>query len=108
QQSPVGKTMIEILQTYAPYRDDDYYDEDNSPEVKRFYGDDGWLVKVEAWNPGCNFGEIEIGDNVSKLTEILGEPDSESSSEWRYIAGEFGSITFRIKNGKITRMIFDE
>ena len=108
QQSPVGKMIIKILQTYAPYLDDDYYDEDNSPEVKRFYGDDGWLVKVEAWNPGSNFGEIGIGDNASKLTEILGEPDSESRTERRYIAGEFGSITFRIKDGKITRMIYED
>ena len=108
QQSTIGKMIIEILLTYAPNLDNDYYDEDNSPEVKRFYGDDGWLLRVEAWNSGSKFGEIEIGDNVSKLTKILGEPDSESSSEWRYIAGEFGSVTFRIKDGKITRMIFDE
>ena len=108
QQSPIGKMIIEILLTYAPYLENDYYDEDNSPEVKRFYGDDHWLHKVEAWNPGSNFGEIEIGDNIDKLTEILGEPDSESNSELRYIAGEFGAITFKVKNGKITRMIFDE
>lgn len=109
QRSPAGKLIIEVLQRYAPRKDEDYYNEyEDSPEVKRNYNREGWLVRVEAWNPGSDFGEIEIGDNVSKLTKILGKPNSKSDSEWEYNAGDAATFTFKIKNGKITRMIYEE
>ena len=108
QKSPAGRLIVEVLQTYAPREDYDYYNEyDDSPEVKRKYRD-GWLARVEAWNPGSYFGEIEIGDRVSKLNQILGEPDSSSKSQYRYSAGDYATFTFKIEDGKITRMIYEE
>ncbi len=97
-----------MLQTYSPYEEYDYYGEyDYEPEVKRDYRS-GWLSRVEAWNPGSHFGEIEIGDSVSKLNQILGEPDSSSKSEYRYLAGDYAVFTFKIQDEKITRMIYEE
>ena len=108
QKSPAGKLIIQVFQTYAPDQDNDYYDGDDSPEVKRTYNKQGWLVKVEAWKPGCTFGDIEIGDSTSKLTRILGDPDTKSASEWEYEAGDYAILAFRVKNGKITRMVYEE
>ena len=39
---------------------------------------------------------------------ILGEPDELSSSEYRYLAGDYAVFTFKIQDGKITRMIYEE
>ncbi len=109
QQSEIGKFIIKILLTYAPYKDNDYYDEyESGPEVKRRYDEKGWLVRVEAWKTGCSFGDVKIGDNVSVLSDKLGEPDSMSDSAWRYIAGSSTLLTFNIKDGKIVRMIYEE
>ena len=114
QKSPAGKLIVQVLQTYAPYKDNDYWGEYDGefeyPEVKRTYDDKGWLVKVEAWQPNKDFGfgEIYIGDSAGKLTRILGEPDTRSASEWEYEAGDFAIFVFRVKDGKITRMIYEE
>ena len=114
QQSAVGKMIINVLQTYCPNEDNDYWGEYDGefdyPEVKRSYNKQGWLVRVEAWNPSKDFGfgDIHIGDNVSKLREILGEPDNDRGTEWRYMAGNYAAFTFSVKDGKITRMIYEE
>ena len=114
QKSPAGKLIVQVLQTYAPYKDNDYWGEYDGefdyPEVKRSYDKQGWLMKVEAWQPSKDFGfgDIRIGDNVSKLREILGEPDSDSGSEWRYMAGNYAAFTFSVRDGKISRMIYEE
>ena len=114
QKSPAGKLIVQVLQTYAPYKDNDYWGEYDGefdyPEVKRSYDKQGWLIKVEAWQPSKDFGfgEIRIGDSTSKLTRILGEPDTKSSSEWEYEAGDFAIFVFRVRDGKITRMIYEE
>ena len=113
QKSPVNKMVTNILQTYSPYEEYDYWGEYNSdfdyPEVKRSYDRQGWLTRVEAWNPSKDFGfgDIYIGDDISKLTKILGEPNRKSGSECEYTAGS-SSLTFRIENGKITRMIYED
>lgn len=113
QKSPVNKTVIKILLTYCPYRDYDYWGEYDGefdyPEVTRTYNKQGWLMGVEAWNPSKDFGfgDIHIGDDAGKLTKILGEPDKKSGSEYEYTAGT-SSLTFRIENGKITRMIYED
>lgn len=115
QKSPVHNMVIDILQVYSPYEDYDYYTEYGGEEVKRTYDKSGWLVRVEAWKPGCSFGNdgqdesknISIGDDVSKLAKILGEPNRKSGSEYEYTAGT-SSLTFRIENGKITRMIYED
>ena len=116
QESRVGKLIIDILQVYSPYKDYDYYTEYGGEEVKRKYDKSGWLVRVEAWKSGCAFGNdgdnsknIYIGDSTNKLSEILGDPDKKSDSELVYMAGDSeSSLTFRIENGKITRMIYEE
>ena len=114
QKSPVGKLILEVLQTYCPYRDYDYWGEYDGefeyPEIKRSYDRRGWLVKVEAWQPNKDFGfgELRIGDSTSKLTRVLGEPDNKSASAWTYEAGEYATFTFRIRDGKIVRMIYEE
>ncbi len=113
QKSPVNKTVIKILLTYCPFRDYDYWGEYDSqfvyPEVTRTYNKQGWLTGVEAWNPSKDFGfgDIYIGDDASKLTELFGEPNRKSDSEYEYTAGT-SSLTFRIENGKITRMIYED
>ena len=115
QKSPVHNMIIDILQVYSPYEDYDYYTEYGGEEVKRTYDKSGWLVRVEAWKKGCSFGNdgqdsgknISIGDDAGKLTKILGEPDKKSGSEYEYTAGT-SSLTFRIENGKITRMIYED
>ena len=115
QKSPVNKMVIDILQVYSPYEEYDYYTEYGGEEVKRNYDKSGWLVRVEAWKPGCSFGNdgqdesknISIGDDVSKLAKILGEPNKKSDSECEYTAGT-SSLTFRTENGKITRMIYED
>ena len=80
------------------------------PEIKRSYNKQGWLVRVEAWNysKDFGFGDIHIGDNVNKLREFLGEPDSDNGSEWQYLAGNYATFTFSIRDGKISRMIYEE
>jgi len=115
QQSRAGKLIMDILQVYSPYKDNDYYSEYGGEEVKRKYGRDGWLRRVEAWKSGCSFGNdadtdknINIGDNVSKLEKVLGEPDDMSGSEWIYTAGDYATLTFRVRDGKIVRMIYEE
>ena len=115
QKSPVNKMVIDILQVYSPYEDNDYYTEYGGEEVKRTYDKSGWLVRVEAWKKGCSFGNdgqdesknITIGDDVSKLAKLFGEPDNKSDSECEYTAGT-SSLTFKIENGKITRMIYED
>ena len=115
QKSPVNKMVIDILQVYSPYEDNDYYTEYGGEEVKRTYDKSGWLVRVEAWKKGCSFGNdgqdesknITIGDDVSKLAKIFGEPDRKSDSECEYTAGS-SSLTFKFENGKITRMIYED
>lgn len=103
QRSPVGRLIPAIHNEYYFY---DEYDDDR-PEIKRTYRDD-WLVRVEVWDTENTFGEIKIGDKVSKLTRILGEPDSSSKSQYRYSAGDYATFTFKIQDGKITRMIYKE
>ena len=115
QKSPIHNIVIDILQVYSPYEDYDYYTEYGGEEVKRTYDKSGWLVRVEAWKKGCSFGNdghdesknISIGDDVSKLAKILGEPGKKSGSEYEYTAGT-SSLTFRIDDGKITRMIYED
>ena len=115
QKSPVNKIVIDILQVYSPYKDNDYYTEYGGEEVRRTYDESGWLVRVEAWKPGCSFGNdgqgesknITIGDNAGKLTKLFGDPDKKSDSECEYTAGS-SSLTFRIEDGKITRMIYED
>ena len=115
QKSPVHAMVIDILQVYSPYEDNDYYTEYGGEEVKRNYDKSGWLVRVEAWKPGCSFGNdgqdesknITIGDDVSKLTKLFGEPNMKSDSEYEYTAGT-SSLTFKTENGKITRMIYED
>lgn len=115
QKSPVNKMVVDILQVYSPYEDEDYYTEYGGEEVKRTYDKSGWLVRVEAWKKGCSFGNdgqdesknITIGDDVSKLAKLFGEPDNKSDSECEYTAGT-SSLTFKIENGKITRMIYED
>ncbi len=115
QKSPVNKMVIDILQVYSPYEDEDYYTEYGGEEVKRTYDKSGWLVRVEAWKKGCSFGNdgqdesknITIGDDISKLAKLFGEPDRKSDSECEYTAGS-SSLTFKIENGKITRMIYED
>ena len=114
QRSAFNKMIIDVLQTYCPYEDADYWGEYDGefdyPEIKRKYNRKGWLSRVELWNPSehFGFGDIRIGDNVSKLRDILGEPDSETGSQWRYMAGSYAAFTFRVRDGKITRMIYEE
>ncbi len=115
QKSPVHAMVIDILQVYSPYEEYDYYTEYGGEEVKRTYDKSGWLVRVEAWKPGCSFGNdgqdesknITIGDDVSKLTKLFGEPNMKSDSEYEYTAGT-SSLTFKTENGKITRMIYED
>lgn len=114
QQSPFNKLIIDVLQTYSPYEDADYWGEYDGefeyPEIKRRYNRQGFLARVELWNQSnvFGFGDIHIGDNAGKLREILGEPDDETSSELQYMTGSYATFTFRVKNGKITRMIYEE
>ena len=114
QQSPAGRMIVSVLQTYCPNKDNDYWGEYDGefdyPEIKRKYNSQGWLSRVELWNPSKDFGfgDIRIGDNVSKLRDILGEPDKESDSECVYMAGSYATFTFRVRDGKITRMIYEE
>lgn len=115
QRSRAGKLILDVLQVYSPYEEYDYYDEYGGPEVRRKYNREGWLVRVEAWKPGCSFGNdadedknISIGDYIGKLNKILGEPDKMNGSEWIYNAGDYATFTFRIKDGKITRMIYED
>ncbi|MBR0150670.1 MAG: SH3 domain-containing protein [Synergistaceae bacterium] len=114
QRSLLNKLIIDVLQTYCAYEDDDYWGEYDGefdyPEIKRKYNSQGWLSRVELWNPSKDFGfgDIRIGDNVSKLRDILGEPDKESDSECVYMAGSYATFTFRVRDGKITRMIYEE
>ena len=114
QSSSAGKMIIDVLQTYCPYRDHDYWGEYDGeyvyPEVRRKFDSQGWLVRVEAWeaNKDFGFGDIHIGDSEEKLTEILGDPDEDTGPERIYMAGSSASLTFRVEDGKITRMIYEE
>lgn len=114
QRSPFSKLIVDVLQTYCPYEDDDYWGEYDGefeyPEIKRRYNKQGWLARVELWKPSKDFGfgDIHIGDSVSKLREILGEPDSDTGSAWQYMAGNYAVFTFSVRDGKIVRMIYEE
>ncbi|MBQ7593177.1 MAG: SH3 domain-containing protein [Synergistaceae bacterium] len=104
QQSPVHKLIFDILMSYGLTEEHDDYD---GPNVRRKYDKAGNLVKIEAWREGCTFGDISIGDEVNKIEEVLGSPDSWDEEEWEYEIEDF-EITFHLKNGKITRMIYEE
>lgn len=105
QRSPAGRLIPEIHTTYYFY--DDY--NDDGPEIECTYRDD-WLVRVEIWDTENSFGDVHVGDKVSKLKQILGEPDELSGSKYIYIysAGDYATFTFKIADGKITRMIYEE
>ena len=103
QRSPAGRLIPEIHKQYYYYDD---FNEDG-PEIKCTYRDE-WLVRVEIWDTENSFGDVKVGDKVSKLNQFLGEPDELSSSEYRYIAGDYAVFTFKIHDGKITRMIYEE
>ena len=103
QRSPAGRLIPAIHKEYYYYGE---YDDD-LPEIKRTYRNE-WLVRVEVWNTENSFGDVNVGDKVSKLKQFLGEPDELSSSEYRYLAGDYAVFTFKIQDGKITRMIYEE
>ncbi len=103
QRSPAGKLVPAIHMEYYYYDD---FNEDG-PEIKCTYRDE-WLVRVEIWDTENSFGNVKVGDNVSKLNQYLGKPDSSSRSEYRYSAGNYATFTFKIQDGKITRMIYEE
>ena len=103
QRSPAGRLIPEIHKQYYYYDD---FNEDG-PEIKCTYRDE-WLVRVKIWDTENSFGDVKVGDKVSKLKQFLGEPDELSSSEYRYLAGDYAVFTFKIQDGKITRMIYEE
>ena len=104
QQSPVHKLIFDILMSYGLTEEHDDYD---GPEVKRKYDKAGNLIRVEARNKKCEFGDIKIGDDVNKLEEVLGSPEHWDEEEWEYNL-EHVIITFKLRDGKITRMIYEE
>ena len=75
QRSPAGKLIPGIHKQYYYYDD---FNEDG-PEIKCTYRDE-WLVRVEFWDTENSFGDVNVGDNVSKLKQYLGEPDELGSS----------------------------
>ena len=104
QQSAFYKLFYDILITYGPTKEHDDYD---GPEVRRKYDEAGNLIRVDARNKDCAFGNIKIGDDVSKLEEILGSPDGDEEDQWIYELDNV-SITFKFDDGKINRMIYEE
>ena len=104
QQSQIYKLVYDILTTYGLTEKTDYYD---GPDVRRKYDEAGNLIRVDARKKGCAFGEIKIGDDVDKLEEILGAPDGNEEDQWIYELDNF-SITFKLNDGKINRMIYEE
>lgn len=104
QQSQLHKLIFDILMEYGLTEEHDDYD---GPNIRRKYDKSGNLVKIEAWREGCTFGDISIGDDVSKLEEVIGTPEHWDEEEWEYELEDV-EITFQLKNGKITRMIYEE
>lgn len=106
QREPVIKLITEILSYYGiSEKRGKLYDDDN---VKRTYRGAQGLVYVDVSGEGQMFGEIAVGDEVGKVREVLGEPESESAREWEYRFDVDTLLIFRVKDGKVTRMIYDD
>lgn len=106
QKKPTVKMIVKIVQRYGitPEKGKLY----SGPAVKSDYNHADFLAEVYADSKGCAFGDVQIGDNVSKLEDVLGKPDVQSASEWEYRVGINTILSFRFKDNKITRMMYKE
>ncbi|MBQ3458358.1 MAG: SH3 domain-containing protein [Synergistaceae bacterium] len=103
QQGEPYKMMVSVIQTYGLTQErSKLY---NGPKVNITHKAP---FKIEAFNKGCSFGDVSIGDNTMKLREVLGEPDILTDSQWEYRIEVDTILEFRLKDGKIERMIFEE
>ena len=106
QKKATIKMIVKIVQTYGitPEKGKLY----SGPEAKTDYNHANFLAEVYADSKGCAFGDVRIGDPVSKLEDTLGKPDVQNASEWEYRVGINTILSFRFKDGKITRMMYKE
>lgn len=106
QTDEIVKLITKIFQNYGITKEKaKFY---TGPKVNTEYNEYGGLAALEAWNKGSAFGDIHIGDDVSVLKNILGEPAIKRDSDWAYKAGDNIIIGFLLENGKIRKMIYSE
>ena len=100
------KMIVKIVQAYgiSPEKAKLY----SGPAVKMDFNHNNFLAEVYADAKGCAFGEIHIGDEPAKLEKVLGSPDVKTASEWEYRVGINTILSFRFRDGKITRMMYKE
>ena len=105
QQGEAYRMVLGIIQAYGitPERAELYY----GPRVRADYREGLGLVRLEARNEGCAFGDVRIADDAERLREILGEPDSMNESEWEYRVETDSVLVFRIDDGRISSMIYE-
>ena len=106
QQGEAYRMIVSVIQAYGitPERANFY----GGPKVQAEYKDGLGLVKLEARNDGCTFGDVNIGDDTARLREILGEPDIMSASEWEYRVETDTVLLFRLNGGRIASMIYED
>lgn len=103
QRSELYPLLVNVMQNYGiNHRKAELY---SGPQVNTEYRNDN-LAAVEAFRKGNAFGDIHIGDDEEKLTDILGIPDRKDGIRHTYIEGQDIFFVFEVKNGKITMMSF--
>ncbi|MCR4819002.1 MAG: SH3 domain-containing protein [Fretibacterium sp.] len=68
----------------------------------------GRLQSVEVFERTLGFGSLKVGDSMSKLTNVLGDPAEAAEGNWCYEVDPGGRLTFTEDNGKIARMLWEE
>ena len=106
QQGEAYRMLVGIIQAHgiSPEREK-FYD---APKVQAEYKEGLGLMRLEANNESCTFGEVRIGDDAERLREILGEPDIMGASEWEYRIEANTILLFKLKEGRIVSMIYED